>query len=168
MQPGRATIRHPQRMSAMDNTRIERLTPDRVDTFADLNTLFGEAFEDMDTYTAQRPDADYLRGLLADDGVFALVAIEGDAVIGGLVAYTLRKFEQRRSEVYIYDLAVSAAYRRRGIATALIRALQRLAAERGAWVIFVQADHGDDPAIALYTKLGTREEVLHFDIAVDA
>jgi hypothetical protein len=30
----------------------------------------------------------------------------------------------------------------------------------------VQADHGDDPAIALYTGLGTREDVLHFDIAV--
>jgi aminoglycoside 3-N-acetyltransferase I len=32
-------------------------------------------------------------------------------------------------------------------------------------VIFVQADRGDDPAITLYTKLGVREEVLHFDIA---
>jgi aminoglycoside 3-N-acetyltransferase I len=154
-------------MHASTPCRIERLTPDDVATFAELNTLFGEAFEDMDTYTAQRPDADYLRTLLADDGVFALVATEGDAVIGGLVAYTLRKFEQQRSEVYIYDLAVSIGHRRRGIATALIRTLQRLAAERGAWVLFVQADHGDDPAIALYTKLGTREEVLHFDIAVD-
>jgi len=28
----------------------------------------------------------------------------------------------------------------------------------------VQADLGDDPAIALYTKLGQREDVLHFDI----
>jgi aminoglycoside 3-N-acetyltransferase I len=28
----------------------------------------------------------------------------------------------------------------------------------------VQADYGDDPAIALYTKLGRREDVLHFDI----
>jgi aminoglycoside 3-N-acetyltransferase I len=28
----------------------------------------------------------------------------------------------------------------------------------------VQADHGDDPAIALYEKLGVREDVLHFDI----
>jgi aminoglycoside 3-N-acetyltransferase I len=33
-------------------------------------------------------------------------------------------------------------------------------------VVFVQADRGDDPAIALYTKLGTREDVLHFDIPV--
>jgi aminoglycoside 3-N-acetyltransferase I len=31
--------------------------------------------------------------------------------------------------------------------------------------VFVQADHGDDAAIALYTKLGAREDVLHFDIA---
>ena len=35
-----------------------------------------------------------------------------------------------------------------------------------AWVIYVQADYGDDPAIALYEKLGVREEVLHFDIPV--
>jgi aminoglycoside 3-N-acetyltransferase I len=48
----------------------------------------------------------------------------------------------------------------------LIAELQRIAAERGAWVIFVQADHDDDPAIALYSKLGRREDVLHFDIAV--
>lgn len=154
-------------MNATDTIRIRRLTPADTGTFAGLNTLFGEVFEDMDTYTGQRPDEDYLRSLLADDGFFALVATEGEAVIGGLVAYTLRKFEQRRSEVYLYDLAVSAAHRRRGIATALIRTLQRLAAERGAWVVFVQADHGDDPAIALYTKLGVREDVLHFDIAMD-
>jgi aminoglycoside 3-N-acetyltransferase I len=42
--------------------------------------------------------------------------------------------------------------------------VQGLAAQRGAWMIFVQADHGDDPAIRLYEGLGTREEVLHFDI----
>jgi aminoglycoside 3-N-acetyltransferase I len=29
----------------------------------------------------------------------------------------------------------------------------------------VQADLGDEPAIALYSKLGAREDVLHFDIA---
>jgi aminoglycoside 3-N-acetyltransferase I len=34
-------------------------------------------------------------------------------------------------------------------------------------VIYVQADHVDPPAVALYTKLGVREDVLHFDIPVD-
>ena len=33
--------------------------------------------------------------------------------------------------------------------------------------MFVQADLDDAPAIALYMKLGTREEVLHFDIAIE-
>jgi aminoglycoside 3-N-acetyltransferase I len=61
---------------------------------------------------------------------------------------------------------VSADWRRRGVATALIEALRPIAVAAGAWVIYVQADPGDDPAIALYTKIGAREDVLHFDIAV--
>lgn len=36
---------------------------------------------------------------------------------------------------------------------------------RGAWVIYVQADRGDEPAIRLYESLGVREEILHFDIS---
>lgn len=54
---------------------------------------------------------------------------------------------------------------RHGVATALIDALKPIALDRGAWVIFVQADPPDGPAVALYDKLGTREEVLHFDIS---
>lgn len=133
-----------------------------------LLSLFGEAFDDPETYSGNRPDDDYLRGLLGDRTFIALVATEGDDVIGGLAAYELRKFEQPRSEIYIYDLAVSAAHRRQGVATALIEHLKRLAAHRGAWVVYVQADTGveDKAAIALYSKLGQREEVLHFDIAV--
>ena len=92
--------------------------------------------------------------------------MEGDAVIGGIAAYELRKFEQQHSEIYIYDLAVAETHRRQGIATALVNELKKIAAARGAYVMFVQADVDDAPAIALYTKLGIREDVLHFDITV--
>jgi aminoglycoside 3-N-acetyltransferase I len=34
-------------------------------------------------------------------------------------------------------------------------------------MIFVQADVGDEPAIALYSRLGIREDVLHFDIGIN-
>jgi aminoglycoside 3-N-acetyltransferase I len=131
-----------------------------------LLTMFGEAFGEPDTYGRARPGAAYLRRLLGSDTFIAVAATQDGEVIGGLAAYELRKFEQERSEIYIYDLAVEAAYRRRGIATALIVELKKIAAGRGAYVIFVQADLGDAPAIALYTKLGIREDVLHFDIAV--
>jgi aminoglycoside 3-N-acetyltransferase I len=52
------------------------------------------------------------------------------------------------------------------VATALIRHLRDIARQRGAWVIYVQADYGDEAAIALYTKLGAREDVMHFEIPV--
>ncbi len=129
-----------------------------------LLKTFGQAFDEVALYTSAPPDNAYLERLLASDSFIAVVALKDDEVVGGLAAYELRKFEQERSEIYIYDLAVSETHRRQGIATALINELQQIAAARGAWVIFVQADVGDDPAIALYTKLGKREDVLHFDI----
>jgi aminoglycoside 3-N-acetyltransferase I len=146
---------------------IHRLRPADVGPFRQLNTLFGDAFADPETYGAEPPSDAYLEDLLAKEHVFALVAMAGEEVMGGLVAYELDKFERARREVYIYDLAVSADHRRRGIATALIGHLREIAARRGAWVVYVQADFGDEPAIALYQKLGTHEEVLHFDIRVE-
>lgn len=148
---------------------IRQLTPNDVGMMMALSTCFGEAFKDMPTYTKKRPSADYLKGLLSGESFIALVALEGMDVVGGLAAYELKKFEQERSKIYIYDLAVSSGYRRKGIAKALIQRLKLVAADRGAYVIFVQADTSveDEPAIALYTKLGLREEVLHFDIPVE-
>ena len=54
--------------------------------------------------------------------------------------------------------------------TALIQQLKRIAVARGAYVIFVQADYGAEPAIELYTKVGVgvREDVMHFDIDVSS
>jgi aminoglycoside 3-N-acetyltransferase I len=143
-----------------------------VVTVADLSVMrallsvFGEAFGEPHTYGQHAPSDGYLSGLLAKQHFIALAAVRGEEVVGGLAAYVLEKFEQERSEIYIYDLAVLEAHRRKGVATALIRDLQRIAKERGAYVIFVQADYVDPPAIALYESLGTREEVLHFDIPV--
>src|SRR5690606_36204953 len=118
------------------------------------------------TYRGARPDDAYLRDLLAAPTVIALVAEHAGEVVGGLCAYVLPKFEAARSEVYIYDLAVAERWRRQGIATGLIEALKPIAAGRSAWVIFVQADRQDDPAVALYETLGVREESLHYDIPV--
>ncbi len=130
-----------------------------------LLDCFGEGFDDRETYCAAQPDDDYLATLLSSECFFAVAAIEAGRVVGGLAGYELRKFEQPRSELYIYDLAVREAHRRHGIATALIERVRRMARDRGAWVIYVQADLGDDPAIALYSGLGSREDVLHFDIS---
>ena len=148
--------------------KVSRLSVDDVLLARELNALFGKEFGDAETYGAERPSDGYLQKLLGKDDVIALVALADNRVIGGLVAYELAKLERHRSEIYIYDLAVDAAHRRRGVATGLIEALRKAAKERGAWAMFVQADHGDKAAIALYGGLGTREDVLHFDISVSS
>ncbi|MEO6408404.1 MAG: AAC(3)-I family aminoglycoside N-acetyltransferase [Burkholderiaceae bacterium] len=126
--------------------------------------LFAHAFDEPETYCAKQPDDAYLRQLLDCETFIAVAALSHEDVIGGIAGYILPKFEQRRSEFYIYDLAVAEAYRRKGVATAMIKELKGIATRRGIYGIFAHADHGDDAAIALYAKLGTREEVLHFDI----
>lgn len=143
---------------------IRRLEAGDAALLHQLNDVFAEVFEDPDSYQSARPSDAYLEELLRKDHVIPLIALSGGAVVGGLVAYELDKFEQQRREIYIYDLAVRETHRRRGVATALIQQLCAIARERDAWAIYVQADVGDDPAVALYSKLGRREDVLHFDI----
>ncbi|PZU98855.1 MAG: AAC(3)-I family aminoglycoside N-acetyltransferase [Pseudanabaena sp.] len=154
-------------MSLSEPISIQQLSANDLAQMEELLAVFSEAFDDFDNYSSARPSASYLKRLLSSDYFIALAALKNGAVVGGLAAYELQKFEQERSEIYIYDLAVAADHRREGIATALIQELKKIAVERSAYVIYVQADLGDDPAIALYTKLGVREDVLHFDIAVD-
>ena len=87
-------------------------------------------------------------------------------MVGALGAYTLMKFEQARSEIYIYDIAVAEPFRRQGVATRLIDATRAIARDIGAWTVFIQADLEDDAPVALYRKLASDEiTALHFDIA---
>ncbi|THD45502.1 MAG: AAC(3)-I family aminoglycoside N-acetyltransferase [Bradyrhizobium sp.] len=143
---------------------IRRLGPGDIALMRLLNAMFGAAFNEAQAYRDQAPGDNHLRAALAKPHVIALAACESEAVVGGLVAYELNKLEKMSSEIYLYDLAVQAAQRRRGIATRLIAGLSDIARQRGASTIFVQADYGDEAAIALYQKLGAREDVIHFDI----
>lgn len=146
---------------------FRRLAPSDVPAMRNLLAVYGEAFEDPVSYRQSPPTDAYLSTLLAKPHFITVVSEAPDhGVVGGLSAYVLDKFEQDRREIYIYDLAVLEAHRQRGIGTSLIAELQRIAAELDVYVIFVQADLVDTPAIALYEKLGSKETAHHFDIPV--
>lgn len=151
-------------MSSPSALQIRRLGSADVAAMRTLNALYADAFDDPLSYSVDTPDEEWLVRQLGQDAIIVLVAEDAGHIIGGLTAYLLPKLEQARSEIYLYDLAVEARHRRRGIATALIAELQHIAAATGAWAVFVQADYGDDPAVALYSKLGEREDVMHFDL----
>ena len=153
-------------MASLPDFSVHQLQPSDLPLMRSMMTLFGEAFKEVDTYTGAPPSAAYLERLLGGSHLIALAATKHGVVVGGLVAYELPKFEQERTEIYIYDIAVAEAHRRQGIATALIGELRTLAAARNVCAIFVQADRADAPAIALYSKLGMRAEALHFEIEI--
>ena len=142
-----------RRLAANDSAQMNR-----------LNAVFANAFEDAESYVGA--DHTYLKERLGDPSCIVLAAFdENEEIIGGIVAYELKKLEQARSEIYLYDLAVHIEHRRKGVATALIEELRSVARAIGAYVIFVQADNIDHGAIALYRTFASEEITPHhFDI----
>lgn len=137
---------------------IRRLSKNDLDTMRSLNVLFGDVFKDSESYHDHKPSDDYLRDFLEDERNITVVALQGDKVVGGLVAYILDKFEKQRREVYLYDLAVSTEHQRKGVGRQLLDELKIIARELGAYVVFVQADEGDE-AVAFYESLAPSENL---------
>lgn len=147
--------------------RVHRLGPGDIAGFRAMNEVFSEVFGEPQNYAEKKPDDAYCEEWLANPNNVAILATADSRAIGALGGYVLPKFEQSRSECYIYDLAVREDERRTGVATALIGEMRRIAREVGAWTVYVQADvfEEDEPARLLYRKLASEEIMAHhFDI----
>ncbi|MDJ1173356.1 GNAT family N-acetyltransferase [Roseofilum capinflatum] len=147
--------------------QLKQLGPNDLELMHSLLDCFAEEFNQREFYQSNRPDNLYMRDVLSSDTFIAVVACVGNKVIGGLTAYELKKIEQKRSEIHLYELAVAEPYRRKGIATSLIEKVKLIGQSRGAWLVFVQAEYVDKPAVNLYTKLGRKQEILHFDLPLE-
>lgn len=148
----------------MSVPHIRRLGPGDISAARALNVLYADAFEDPERYADTPPDDDWLAALLARPEFIALVAEADGMIVGGATAYVLPKLERATSELYLYDIAVADDWRRRGIATGLIRVLHAIGGHVGASTLYVQADPEDGPAVSLYSGLGRRADVFHFDL----
>jgi aminoglycoside 3-N-acetyltransferase I len=140
------------------DTPIRRLDAADLTAMRAVNALFADVFEDEAAYQSQPPGDAYLAGFLQSQDHIVLAASRDDVVVGGLVAYVLHKFEMERREVYVYDLAVSTEHQGQGIGRSLIETLQGIGRDLGAYVVFVQADEGDD-AVNFYESLGPAENI---------
>ena len=89
-----------------------------------------------------------IRSLLTDGRTVFLAAREGERLTGSVWVQTVL------DEGYIGNVAVRPAFRRRGIADALLHALERIGRERGLSFLTLEVRAGNAPAIALYEKNG--------------
>jgi hypothetical protein len=87
-------------MSIAPKCAYRQLTIEDVTLLKELLRVFGHAFSDSETYQHAIPSDEYLTNLLGKEHFIAVVATMGKAVVGGLAAYVLEKFEQQRREIY--------------------------------------------------------------------
>lgn len=129
---------------------VERLTTGRLDEAKALFALLADVFGEK---TGPLGDA-YVDRLLRQDSFWAFAAFDNERIVAGLTAHVLVMSNAESAELLIYDIAVDARYRRRGVGRRLVEAVRNEASARGIRVVFVLADNGDVHAIDFYRKLG--------------
>jgi len=99
--------------------------------------------------------------LLADPAMIFLVAFDGEEPVGFVFGYELDRRHGDARMLFVYELEVHEAHRRRGIAARLLRDLLRRAQDDGIIDAFVLTEPDNDAANALYASLGGRRSTAH-------
>lgn len=140
--------------------KISKLSQNNNLKLAQLLHVFEAVFE-MKPFAT--PDAVYLNSLLQDpDIIFMVVEVDGK-IIGGLSAYVLSQYYSKEKHAYIHDVAISTAYRRKGIGKKLIAAFNDYCQKMNYAEVFVAAEKEDVHAVEFYRATGADElESVHF------
>ena len=102
--------------------------------------------------------------LLGDERTIFFAAFDGAEPIGFAFGYELPRRHGRPSILFVYELDVDEAWRRRGIATRLMTELFRVAKSRGIGEGFVLTEPDNAAANALYESLGgVRSDAVMWD-----
>ncbi|WP_128378795.1 GNAT family N-acetyltransferase [Streptomyces cavernae] len=102
-----------------------------------------------------RPE--WARKFLDAQGHHLFLAYEDGGPVG-FVSGVETVHPDKGTEMFLYELGVAEAYRRRGFARALVGALAALARERGCYGMWVGVDAGNDVALAVYRSAGGRDD----------
>ena len=90
---------------------ISRLTAGERVLARDLFAMMAEVFEEE----CEQLGDSYLNLLLSRNDFWALAALSGHEIVGGLTAHTLPMTRSESSEIFIYDIAVRRDHQRKGV-----------------------------------------------------
>ncbi len=126
-----------------------------------LNAAEGNATDLLDAATLARD-------VIAAPSTFAMVAEQDGELIGYATAHPTYETGHAERGLYVGDVYVDTAYRRRGVARALLAALAAEGRAQGAQHLWLTAQEGNHAAHALYRSLGGHgERVLAFACVED-
>ena len=99
------------------------------------------------------PGDEQAQRLLARDDVHVFAALEDGQVVGFAYWYVLPRIDGATG-VFLYELEVAEAYRRRGLGRALVEEARRVAERAGATKMWVETDEENEPAKRTYASAG--------------
>ena len=141
-------------ISHLEDTDFEivRLSPDNAEL---LHRLADDVFDEP-------VRADRLAAYLAEPGHLMLVALSGGIVVGQCAA-VLHRHPDKVTELYIDEVGVTPAFRRKGIGRAMVERMLAIGKELGCGEAWVGTEPDNLPARGLYESLDlTRDETEAF------
>ncbi len=103
---------------------------------------------------------------LDSEGHHLLIAYEAGAPVGFVSGVEITH-PDKGTEMFLYELAVDEAFRRRGIGRELVTALRDLAVSHGCYGMWVLTDAGNVAALATYEATGIDERSTHVMLTWD-
>ncbi|MEO8219298.1 MAG: GNAT family N-acetyltransferase [Specibacter sp.] len=130
----------------MGDLTVKRLGRGDEAVAADMFAMMAAVFDEGSAPLSE----DYVGKLLGSESFWAIAALDGADVVGGLTAHTLPMTRSPSSEVFVYDLAVREDHQRQGVATRLMHEVCTAAARLGIHDVFVPANNEDVGALEFY------------------
>jgi len=136
-------------------TTIRALGPDDGELVVAAGNLFDHP-----------PELQIAERFLRSPGHHLLMALEGN-VATGFVSGIEMTHADKGTEMFLYELAVGEAFRRRGIGRALVQALLETAGARGCYDMWVLTDDDNEAALGTYRTTGATDESAHVMLTWD-
>jgi ribosomal protein S18 acetylase RimI-like enzyme len=89
-----------------------------------------------------------------NDPTHHMLIAYADGEPAGFVSGVEMTHPDKGTEMFLYELGVGEAHRRKGVATALVEALKDLARERGNYGMWVLCDEDNEAANRTYRRAG--------------
>lgn len=126
------------------DVEYRRLTPTDISLALGMNADFRAGLVDR---TA-------VEKFLNDERNWLFAAIHADKVIGFAYGYRMARMDGAADMLYIHEVGVADAVQRRGVGTAMMRALLDDARREGIGKVFLVAARSNAAANELYRKVG--------------
>jgi len=100
------------------------------------------------------PSITYLFDFLSRPENVLIVAIDGDAPVGYIVAYLLDRIDRQQQMMFFYEIGVAESHRRRGVGRQMIAELKAVCRSADVMKMWVPTGRSNVAATRLYASTG--------------